>query len=54
MRQLLVERVILGLPISFLRGHRLDQEIAEKRNAVVGAVEGLAYVAMALLVTGRA
>jgi uncharacterized membrane protein YjfL (UPF0719 family) len=52
-RQLLVKRLILGLPLS-LRGHRLDQEIAERRNAVVGAVEGLTYVATALLVTGVA
>jgi uncharacterized membrane protein YjfL (UPF0719 family) len=50
-RQLLVGWVILGLPIS-LRGHTLDQEIAEKRNTAVGAVEGLTYVATALLVTG--
>jgi uncharacterized membrane protein YjfL (UPF0719 family) len=52
-RQLLVKRVVLGLPLS-LRGHRLDQEIAERRNTVVGAVEGLSYVAVALLVTGIA
>ena len=52
-RQLLVKRVILGLPLA-LRGHRLDQEIAERRNTVVGAIEGLSYVAIALLVTGIA
>jgi uncharacterized membrane protein YjfL (UPF0719 family) len=50
-RQVLVKRLILGLPLS-LRGHRLDQEIAERRNPVVGAVEGLTYLAVALLVTG--
>jgi uncharacterized membrane protein YjfL (UPF0719 family) len=50
-RQVLVGRVVLGLPLSF-RGRTLDQEIAEKRNAAVGAVEGMAYVAVALLVTG--
>ena len=44
-------RVILGLPAR-LAGAPLDQEIAEKRNTAVGAVEGLAYVAIALLVTG--
>ena len=50
-RQLLVATLILGLPLAW-RGAPLDQEIAEKRNTVVGAVEGLAYVATALLVTG--
>jgi uncharacterized membrane protein YjfL (UPF0719 family) len=50
-RQVLVGKLILGLPIS-LRGRVLDREIAEKRNAAVGAVEGLTYVATALLVTG--
>ncbi len=50
-RQLLVATLILRLPLS-LRSHALDREIAEKRNAAVGAVEGLAYVATALLVTG--
>jgi uncharacterized membrane protein YjfL (UPF0719 family) len=50
-RQVVVGKLILGLPISF-RGRTLDKEIAEKRNAAVGAVEGLAYVAVALLVTG--
>jgi uncharacterized membrane protein YjfL (UPF0719 family) len=49
-RQLLVGRLILGLPIAF-RGRTLDQEIAEKRNAAIGAVEGLTYLATALLVT---
>jgi uncharacterized membrane protein YjfL (UPF0719 family) len=50
-RQVVVGRVVLGLPISF-RGHALDKEIAEKRNAAIGAVEAMAYVAVALLVTG--
>ena len=50
-RQLLVGRVVLGLPMSF-RGRTLDKEIAEKRTAAIGAVEGMAYVAVALLVTG--
>jgi uncharacterized membrane protein YjfL (UPF0719 family) len=50
-RQILVKRVILGFPLS-LRGSRLDQAIAEDRNEVLGSVEGLTYVATALLVTG--
>jgi uncharacterized membrane protein YjfL (UPF0719 family) len=50
-RQLLVKRLLLGLPFA-LRGGALDQAIAQERNVVVGAVEALAYVATALLVTG--
>jgi uncharacterized membrane protein YjfL (UPF0719 family) len=50
-RQLLVARWILGLPVA-MRGRQLDREIAARRNAVVGAVEGLAYLATAVLVTG--
>lgn len=50
-RQLLVKKLLLGFPLS-LRGHLLDQAIAEERNAVVGAAEGLSYLAVALLVTG--
>ena len=50
-RQLLVGTVILKMPLAF-RGHTLDREIAERRNAAIGGVEGLAYVATALLVTG--
>jgi uncharacterized membrane protein YjfL (UPF0719 family) len=49
-RQLVVGKVILGLPGSFA-SPTLDKEIAEKRNLSVGAVEGMAYVAVALLVT---
>jgi uncharacterized membrane protein YjfL (UPF0719 family) len=50
-RQLLVARLILGLPVA-MRGRQLDREIAGRRNVVVGAVEGLAYLATAVLVTG--
>jgi uncharacterized membrane protein YjfL (UPF0719 family) len=45
-RQLLVQRLIL-------RGERpLDRAIAEEHDHALGAVEGLAYLAVALLVTG--
>jgi uncharacterized membrane protein YjfL (UPF0719 family) len=50
-RQLLVKKLLLGFPLS-LRGRLLDKAIAEERDAVVGAAEGLSYLAMALLVTG--
>jgi uncharacterized membrane protein YjfL (UPF0719 family) len=50
-RQVLVKRVLLGLPFA-LRGGALDRALAQERNVVVGAVEGTAYVATALLVTG--
>lgn len=50
-RQLVVKRVLFGLPFSY-RGGALDREIAQERNVVAGAVEGLAYVAMAFLATG--
>jgi uncharacterized membrane protein YjfL (UPF0719 family) len=49
-RQVLVKGIILGLPLSF-RGRALDRAIAEERNDSVGGVEGLTYVATALLVT---
>ncbi|HEY0709994.1 MAG TPA: DUF350 domain-containing protein, partial [Polyangia bacterium] len=49
-RQVLVKGIILGLPLS-LRGRALDRAIAEQRNCSLGAVEGLTYVATALLVT---
>ena len=39
-RQLLVATLILRLPALSWRSHALDREIAEKRNAAVGAVEG--------------
>jgi uncharacterized membrane protein YjfL (UPF0719 family) len=50
-RQILVSRVILGLPLG-LRGRALDRAIMEERDEIVGAVEGLGYLATALLVTG--
>ena len=37
---------------ALLAGPPLDRAIAEQRNAVVGAVEGVSYLATALLVTG--
>ena len=49
-RQVLVKRIILGLPLS-LRGPTLDRALAEDRNCSLGAVEALTYVATALLVT---
>jgi uncharacterized membrane protein YjfL (UPF0719 family) len=50
-RQLLVKRLLLGLPLA-LRGGALDRAVAQERNIVVGAVEGTAYVATAILITG--
>jgi hypothetical protein len=44
-------RAALGPPLS-VRGHAHDKEIAAKRNAAIGAVEAMAYGAVALLVTG--
>ena len=49
-RQLFVKGLVLRFPLAW-RGHLLDQEIAERRNHVVGAIEGLLYIATALLVT---
>jgi len=50
-RQLVVSRLLLGLPPA-LRGGAHDRAVAQERNAVIGAIEGAAYVATALLVTG--
>jgi uncharacterized membrane protein YjfL (UPF0719 family) len=50
-RQVLVARLILGLPLG-LRGRALDRAIMEERDEICGAVEGLAYLATAFLVTG--
>lgn len=50
-RQLLVSRIILGMPLG-LRARALDRAIVEERSDVCGAVEGLAYLATAVLVTG--
>lgn len=49
-RQVLVTRLILGLPFG-LRARALDHAIMAERDEVVGAVEGLGYLATALLVT---
>lgn len=50
-RQFVVKRLLLGLPFAF-RGGALDRAIAQERHVAAGAIEGLAYVATALLVTG--
>lgn len=50
-RQLVVKLLLLRLGLG-TRGHALDQALAQDRNATVGAIEGIAYVAVALLVTG--
>jgi uncharacterized membrane protein YjfL (UPF0719 family) len=50
-RQLLVCRVILGFSLR-LRGREIDRAIAADRDHVLAGVEGLVYVATALLVTG--
>jgi uncharacterized membrane protein YjfL (UPF0719 family) len=49
-RQLVVGPLLLGLPAR-MRGGALDRLVAEERRVEVGAVEALAYVAMALLAT---
>ncbi|HET9956998.1 MAG TPA: DUF350 domain-containing protein [Polyangiaceae bacterium] len=49
-RQLLVQGVLLGAPIS-MRGGRLDQAIAGERNEGMGALEAATYLATALVVT---
>jgi uncharacterized membrane protein YjfL (UPF0719 family) len=52
-RQLVVRGVLLGLRPT-ARGGELDHAIAQDRDVAVGAVEGLAYIAAALLLTGVA
>jgi uncharacterized membrane protein YjfL (UPF0719 family) len=52
-RQLVVRGVLLGLRPT-AHGGELDHAIAQDRDVAVGAVEGLAYVAAALLLTGVA
>jgi uncharacterized membrane protein YjfL (UPF0719 family) len=49
-RQLLVAWLVLRFPLG-LRSTLLDREIAERRNLVVGAIEGMLYLVTALLVT---
>lgn len=46
-RQILVQMVLLGAPFAF-RGGRLDTGVAAERNAGLGALEGVTYVAAAL------
>jgi hypothetical protein len=49
-RQLVVGPLLLGLPAR-MRGGALDRMIAQERSVAVGAIEALAYLAMALLAT---
>jgi uncharacterized membrane protein YjfL (UPF0719 family) len=49
-RQLVVGPLLLGLPAR-ARGGALDRLVAQERSVTVGAVEALAYIAMALLAT---
>lgn len=51
-RTLIVRRALLGLPRGDARA--LDRAVAGERDVAVGAIEALAYVAVALLVTGVA
>jgi uncharacterized membrane protein YjfL (UPF0719 family) len=48
-RQILVQMILLGAPFS-LRGGRLDTGIAAERNAGLGALEAVSYVATALAI----
>lgn len=48
-RQILVQVVLLGAPFTF-RGGRLDTGISGERNAGMGALEAVTYVAAALAV----
>lgn len=50
-RQLVVKGVLLGIRPT-VRGGELDRAIAQDRDVTIGAVEGLAYIAAALLLTG--
>jgi uncharacterized membrane protein YjfL (UPF0719 family) len=49
-RQFVVQTVLLGGRFS-LRGGRIDHEIAEDQNIGAGLLEGVAYVATAMIVT---
>lgn len=49
-RQVVTCRLLLRLPTT--ERHGLDRAIAQGRDVAVGAVEAIAYVAVALLVTG--
>jgi uncharacterized membrane protein YjfL (UPF0719 family) len=48
-RQILVQVVLLGAPFTF-RGGRIDAGVAGERNAGLGALEAVAYVAAALAI----
>jgi uncharacterized membrane protein YjfL (UPF0719 family) len=48
-RQILVQMVLLGAPFA-LRGGRLDTGIAAERNAGLGALEAVTYIAAALAI----
>jgi hypothetical protein len=48
-RQLFVQSLLLGAPFA-LRGGRLDSAIGADRNAGLGALEAVTYVATALSV----
>jgi uncharacterized membrane protein YjfL (UPF0719 family) len=50
-RQLVVGPLLLRLPAGRRKG-ALDRLVAEERNVIVGAIEALAYVTMAILATG--
>lgn len=50
-RQVLVRCLLLRMPFAW-RGGELDREIGQQRNVLVGAIEAIAYVGTALLVTG--
>jgi uncharacterized membrane protein YjfL (UPF0719 family) len=50
-RQLVVCRLILGFSLR-LRGREIDRAIAADRDHVLAGIEGMVYVATALLVTG--
>jgi uncharacterized membrane protein YjfL (UPF0719 family) len=50
-RQLVVARLLLGLPLAW-QGGALDRAVARDRDWVVSAVEATGYLAAALLATG--
>jgi uncharacterized membrane protein YjfL (UPF0719 family) len=52
-RQLVVRGLLLGLRPT-MHGGELDRAIAQDRDVAIGAIEGLAYVAAALFLTGIA
>ena len=49
MRQLFVQTLLLGAPLA-LRGGRLDVGVGADRNAGLGALEAVTYIATALSV----